>query len=193
METSKITEKFGKEYLVDDEIFIMGVHHLLADKIAINFKGCNVVLDSCVGAGMMTIALAKYVEKVIAVDIDKERLDQARHNVELAGIGDKVEFIQGDVTALLRTNPPIFDSAFLDPDWAMPGDKKTSHVSSLAHMNPSGDTLFGLVYKQTHNVCLRLPREIDMMELKALPTHTLAPFELKSDLKFYCALFGDLT
>ena len=193
MDKEKIIKKFGKEYLVSEETFIMGIHHLLADHMAQRFNGYGVVLDSCCGAGFMSIALAKFVNQVIAVEINREHLSQAKNNAKIAGVSSKINFILGDIQdkEILNKIPQI-DGAFLDPDWAIAGESKTTHTPKPSNMQPSADRLFNTASAITQNIALRLPREIDLSELKNFPPHELGKIYLDDDFKFYCAYFGGL-
>ncbi len=193
MDKEKIIKKFGKKYQVDNETFIMGIHHLLSDHIAQRFKGYEIVLDSCCGAGFMSISLAKYVNQVIAVEVNPKKLAQAQYNTRIANFPDRIKFILGDILnkSILNEIPSI-NAAFLDPDWAMAGEVKTTHTSKLSNMQPSADKLFTEINKITQNIALRLPREIDLSELKDLPTHEFEKIYLDDDFKFYCVYFGEL-
>ena len=125
MEKRRILEKFGKEYQVDNDTFIMGIHHLLGGHIAQRFKGYNLVLDACCGAGFMSIALAKYVNQVIAVDVNPKNLELAENNAKIARVSNQIKFIPGNILDKSNLNKiPEIDAAFLDPDWAMIGKSK---------------------------------------------------------------------
>jgi len=193
MDKEKIIKKFGKEYQVDDETFVMGIHHLLGDHIAQRFKGYEIVLDSCCGAGFMSISLAKHVNQVIAVEVNPKNLTQAQYNARIANVSDRIKFILGDILdkSILNEISSI-DAAFLDPDWTMVGEVKTAHTSKLYNMQPSADKLFIEINKLTQNIALRLPREIDLSELKGLPTHEFEKIYLDDEFKFYCVYFGEL-
>lgn len=55
---------------------------------------------------------------VIAIDIDPEKIKIARHNAEVYGVADRIEFIVGDffqVAPLLKA-----DVVFLSPPWGGP-------------------------------------------------------------------------
>ncbi|MBU6232217.1 methyltransferase domain-containing protein [Patescibacteria group bacterium] len=191
MIVKSIIEKFGKSYSVDDDTYHMGIHHLLGDAIARRFIGRKTCLDACAGAGMMAIHLAKYVGKVIAIDINPAHLEQARRNVATASVSNKVELISGDVMEILRSLGTI-DSAFLDPDWAKEGDDKENHVLDLSDMVPPADRLLEKIFRKTENVCLRLPKSFDIGLLDDLPKHETETVYLDGHKKFHCVYFGDL-
>jgi len=193
MDKEKIIKKFGREYQVNDKTFIMGIHHLLGDHIAQRFNGYNIVLDACCGAGFKTILLAKYVNQVIAIDINPKHLEQVEINTEIAGVRSKIKFIQGDLLEKeILDKIPEIDGAWLDPDWAEIGESKLSHTSKLSSMQPPADELFEKISNKTQNIVLRLPKEIDLPELEYLPSHKLEGVYLDNDFKFYCAYFGEL-
>ena len=192
MNKREILEKYGKDlYQVDTDTFHMGIHQKFSDHIARKFKKYQLVLDACAGAGFIAIAIARYANKVIAIDINETHLNQAKANAKIDSVNSKMIFIKGDVLNELK-KLDIFDAAVLDPDWARPGDDKEIHVRELSDMEPSGQTLFNEVSKKTKNICLRLPKEFDTSKLKHLPPHEIEAFYQDGKLKFYCAYFGDL-
>ncbi len=189
---NEVLDKYGKtSYEVDEDTFHMGIHHLISDHVAKRFKGSDIVLDACVGGGFMTIALSKYIKKIIAVDIDKKHLTQAQANVQFSTNSSKITFVEGDILEKIKYVGP-FDAAFLDPDWARPGEDKTVHVHELRDMEPSGTILFDEVSKITKNICLRLPKEFDILKLKDFPAHEVQSVYLEAKLKFFCVYFGKL-
>jgi len=185
--------KFGPlPYKLNDSTCKMGIHYMLADKIAARFDGYGRVLDACCGAGFTSIALAKYAGHVIAIDNNEEHFDQARFNARLAHCENKIEFVLGDVLEY----DGAFDAAFLDPDWARGNRRdKSLHVKALDRTNPPADVLFTRIYNKTHDIALRLPKELDLSELEKLPEHETEWLEhpyLDRVSRFYCVYFGDL-
>jgi hypothetical protein len=67
----------------------------------------------------VTIALICVVQiPVIAIDIDPVKLECARHNAEIYGVADRIEFIEGD---FLQLAPHLkADVVFLSPPWGGP-------------------------------------------------------------------------
>lgn len=192
MNRLEILEKYGNDsYYVDKDTFHMGIDYRLSDGIAKRFGKFKIVLDTCTGAGFMAKAIAKYVKKVIAIDIDEAHLNQAKANAEIDGVDGKIEFIKGNILDEINNLNDI-DAAFLDPDWARPGNDKKIHVHELSDMEPSGQILFEEVSKKTKNICLRLPKEFDLSKLNNLPPFECEAFYQSNKLKFYCAYFGDL-
>src|SRR5664279_3406543 len=127
-----IRAKFGDDYVATDDTFRLGIDTRVTRHFAARFVG-RVVLETCTGAGFTTIALAGSAAHVLTVEIEPAHLLQARSNVERAGLLNKVTFVTGDVLAegFLEGCTP-FDSAFLDPDWAVSG---FGHVCRFRNSN----------------------------------------------------------
>ena len=194
MDKVKIFKKFGgRDYEFNEDTYTMGINHILGLHIAQRFKGYGVVLEVCTGAGFMLIPLAKNVRKVITVEMNPEHLKQAKNNVKVAGIKSNISFILGDILKEEIMNKiPNIDAAFLDPDWAKIGKNKSIHVTKMSNMQPPADILLERIAKRTPDVALRLPKEVDLKDLRKLPPHELEKIYLDNDFKFYCAYFGGL-
>lgn len=190
MDERLIEKKFGNKYLANKDSYHMGIHHSLGEAIAKRFGGQKICLDSCSGAGFMALMLAKYVDMVISLDVNQEHIQQAKENSKIAGVEHKIRFIDEDVINAIESLD--FEAAFLDPDWAKPGDEKGNHVSELSEMNPPADILLAKVFKKTQNVCLRLPKSFNLEKLSNLPLHEVEAVYLENELKFYCIYFGCL-
>lgn len=82
------------------------------------------------------ILLSSVVFSVLGVDIDPVRLNLARHNAEVYGVADRIEFVQGD---FLQLAPRLQgDVVFLSPPWGGP-DYLTSEVFNIeTMMEPNG-------------------------------------------------------
>ena len=61
---------------------------------------CDVVVDAFAGVGGNAIQFAFTCERVIAIDLDADRLALARHNAQVYGVTDRIEFVHGDFLAL---------------------------------------------------------------------------------------------
>jgi len=194
MDKEKVLKKFGKEdYQVNENTYIMGIHHLLGEHIAQRFKGYNTVLEVCTGAGFMLIPLARNARKIITVEINPEHLEQAKNNIKISGIKSDINFLLGDIlnNKILNKITNI-DAAVLDPDWSEIGKQKLIHAPKFSVMQPAADKLFDEINKKTQNIAIRLPKEIDLAELKKLPSCELEKIYLDNEFKFYCAYFGKL-
>ena len=90
-----------------------------------SFKPGPWVLDVGTGSGAIAIALAKEIEDifVVATDISKEALNVAKENARRVRVGEKIQFVQGDLLCpfrplnkkgpfdLMISNPPYIDRA----------------------------------------------------------------------------------
>lgn len=195
MEREKILKKFGNEnYTVNDNTYIMGIHYLLGKHIAERFRNFSKILECCTGAGFMLIPLSKYVKNITTIDVSPEHISQARINVIIANVKSNINFVLGDATDdKILDGIRDIDAALLDPDWSAIGKVKTDHTTKFSDMQPSADELFNKIIKKTPNITLRLPRELDLFELKKLPPHELEKIYLDGDFKFYSAYFGALS
>jgi len=107
---------FGHEAArFDDEGLYSATPVALARDAVRGLRG--VVIDGTTGLGCLAIAAAEQpeVSRVIAVDLDAERLALARHLAALRGVAAKIEFVVGDVFRL--ATPRAADALLLDPPW----------------------------------------------------------------------------
>lgn len=78
---------------------------------------------------------------MIAIDIDEEKLECARHNAEVYGVADRIEFIHGDFLALA---PQLSANVvFLSPPWGGP-EYVSQEIFSLQDMPIDGYPLLAL-------------------------------------------------
>jgi ribosomal protein L11 methylase PrmA len=107
----------------------------------------DVVYDLGCGDGRIVITAVRIAGvRGVCVDIDPERIRESRHNAELAGVSDRVRFVQGD---LFKT--PIEDATvvmmYLLPDVNLrlrprllrelrPGTRIVSHAFSMGDWKP---------------------------------------------------------
>ncbi|KAJ7493395.1 Tgs1 protein [Mycena galericulata] len=152
---------------------------------------CDTVLDAFCGVGGNAIAFAKTCERVIALDISPTRLALARHNAQIYGVADRIEFILTDYISFansylsIRTTAPRkIDVVFLSPPWGGPGyisgdtrpssptkpEPTAEHPSyTLAAIQPMhGAELFRLSRRITPNIAYYLPRNTQLDEIGAL-------------------------
>jgi len=190
-----VLRKFGRDdYELSYETYHTGIDIVIGDYIAQRFKGYNTILEVCTGAGFMLIPLAKIVRNIITVEINSEYLKQAKHNVKVAGIKSNIIFILGDILEeKIMSKIPKIDAAFLDPDWSVSVKHNPIHITKLSDMHPPIDILLEQISKKTQNFAIRLPKQLNLNELKSFPPHELEKIYLDGDFKFYCVYFGELT
>ena len=79
---------------------------------AVGVKPGMDVIDLCSGDGWFTLQIAKIAGRVVAIDIDSDLLDVARHRLAESGIGN-CEFVAGDAYDLVELAPRPADFVFL--------------------------------------------------------------------------------
>ena len=87
---------------------------------------CGLVVDAFCGVGGNAIQFARTCDRVIAVDIDSEKIAMARNNARVYGVEDKIEFIVGD---FFKVAPRLIaDAVFLSPPWGGPEEVSSSLI-----------------------------------------------------------------
>lgn len=81
---------------------------------ALRFAGMGRLLDLGCSIGGDTLALAE-VAPTIGIDLDRVRLGMARANLEAAGLAERVDFVQADLTEALPLRLPHGAGLFFDP------------------------------------------------------------------------------
>jgi len=88
------------------------------------------VVDACCGAGGNAIGFARAGCEVIAIERDAARLELARHNAALYGVGKRIRFVHGDAVDLV---PGLeAELLFVDPPWGARYDKRRVALADLA-------------------------------------------------------------
>ena len=102
----------------------------------------TVVVDAFAGVGGSSIAFARRGKRVIAIEMDTERIEMARHNARLYGVEGRIEFIQGDARQVL---PRVAQGAvYFDPPWGGP-DYYKRDAFGADDFDPSLTEMIGLV------------------------------------------------
>ena len=125
---------------------------------------CDVVIDAFCGIGGNSIQFARTCGRVLAIDIDAERLRMARHNATVYGVADKIEFILGDYMTLaphLRA-----DVVFLSPPWGGPDYQRAQVFDLRTMMQPDGVAIFELSRNITPNIAYLVPRNSDPQQVR---------------------------
>ena len=153
---------------------------------------CDVIIDAFCGVGGNTIQFAMVCSHVIAIDIDAQRIEYARHNAEVYGVADRIEFIVGDYFQLIPYLKA--DVVFLSPPWGGP-EYLNSTVFDIKKMGTlDGIKIFKDTATITPHIAYFLPRNVDPAQLLEL---TDEPCELEGNyinnkLKTVTAYFGEL-
>ncbi|HVO97312.1 MAG TPA: hypothetical protein VMT15_04565 [Bryobacteraceae bacterium] len=187
MDPAAVRAKFGLDYIADERTYTMGIDRRFTAEMARRFRN-RVVLETCTGAGFTTIALARVALLVITFEIQPAHQAQARFNLAMAGVMDRVTSVLGDV---MKETLPQVDAAFLDPDWAVTGLQHV-HRFLQSTTKPPADALVERVFRTTQNVALVLPPGIDPREFDGLPVHERQKLYMDRRLELYCLYFGQL-
>lgn len=191
IDENKIYNKFGGDYIADSMIFLMGIDVRFTEHFATRIKDM-VVLETCTGGGFSTISLARHATHVYTVEIEKTRMEEAKKNAQIAGVEEKITFINGDILSKeVRAILPKIEAAFLDPDWAVTGP---NHHYRFVNSNtrPPSDTLLNLIFSITPNIMLIQPPFINPDEFSKLPGHELEYLYLDNKHELFCLYFGTL-
>jgi SAM-dependent methyltransferase len=191
MDPHAIRAKFGMDYVASERTFTMGIDRRFAAKMAERFRG-RCILETCTGGGFTTIELARVAAHVFTVEIDPAHQEQAKRNLETAGLLDRVTFVLGDIL-LEETWEALagIEAAFLDPDWAITGPDHV-HRFRGSSTRPPADVLLSRVFRSTQNVALVLPPTVDTHELDGLPRNERQRLYMDGKHELYCLYFGDL-
>lgn len=103
---------------------------------------------------------------VIAIDNDPQKIEIARHNAELYGVADRIQFIIGDYFALAPTLKA--DVVFLSPPWGGP-DLMNLEEYKLSYLMPENggiEQILSLARNITLNVALHLPKNTNIFDVK---------------------------
>ncbi|KAI8869656.1 S-adenosyl-L-methionine-dependent methyltransferase [Ramicandelaber brevisporus] len=152
------------------------------------------VVDAFCGAGGNAIQFALAGFYVIAIDIDPQKIEIARHNASIYGVSEYIEFINGDSTQIAKSLKA--DAVFLSPPWGGP-EYLNQDVFPMSAMLPlHGVELFELYKNISNNLVYFLPRNSDMNEV-ALMAGPGGRCELEQNImygkaKSLCAYFNAL-
>lgn len=191
MDKHAVRTKFGDDYIADEHTYILGSDHRFGAHFAERFQNRK-VLETCTGAGFITIQLAKTAIHVYTVEVNPVHRWQAIANLKIAKLSKQVSFIQGNIlNQTLLDGLPDIDGAFIDPDWAVSGP---DHIYRFQNSNtqPPADTLLEIISKLTPNIALVLPPDIDEVEFEDLPDHEMERLYIGQSLELICLYFGEL-
>jgi 16S rRNA G966 N2-methylase RsmD len=136
--------------------------------------------------------LARAAKHIYTVDIAETHLEQARYNVQKAGLLNRVTFISGDIMdSKLRLNLPTVDAIFIDPDWA---DDALDHDYRFinSETRPPADKILKAVLEMIENVAIILPPLTPTKELSDLPPYELENLFMDDNHELICLYFGKL-
>ncbi|XP_034249635.1 trimethylguanosine synthase [Thrips palmi] len=162
----QLFHKFDEGVKLDAESWFSVTPEELAKHTAERLR-CDLIIDAFCGAGGNAIQFAFTCERVIAIDIDPIKLEMARHNAEVYGVADRIEFICGD---FVKLSPSLHaDVVFLSPPWGGPEYLRAGVFDLESCMAPlGGSNLYNIAKGITENVAMYLPRNINTDQLAIL-------------------------
>jgi trimethylguanosine synthase len=183
-------EKFSKTIQGDDDALFMSVQEVAALHVAERLKKYQTCVELCTAVGAMAINIARYIPHVIGVDLDPQRIEDAKKNAKIYGVSDKVEFIVGDVLDEELLNSIKADVAILDPDWSTEGSEKSMHTIDIDSMQPSMRQMILLTRKYiTTNIVIRVPKHFTLETLSEFGPYELESIHIDDKLKFKVVYF----
>ena len=185
------TNKFSKEIYGDTDGIYMSCAEVISEHLAKKLAKYKTGVELCCALGMTVIQLAKKLEYVYGIDMDKERIVSAKKNAQLYGVQNKTEFIQGNVLDENLLKNIQAEVAILDPDWSA-GDNKKEHVAELEMTQPSMKDMFFKAKKNiTHNLVLRIPNTFTFETLSILGKSEIENIIWDNRVRFKYAFFAD--
>ncbi|KAK8389300.1 hypothetical protein O3P69_008787 [Scylla paramamosain] len=126
-----------------------------------------VVVDAMCGAGGNAIQLAKTCGQVIAIDKDPRKVELARHNAQVYGVADRIDFRVGNFFKLASSLKA--DVVYLSPPWGGM-EYLEEEVYNVYHLGGTMNCarLLRAAQSITPNVALYLPRNSDVCQVIAL-------------------------
>ncbi|KAH8338760.1 hypothetical protein KR059_012380 [Drosophila kikkawai] len=130
---------------------------------------CDLIVDAFCGCGGNAIQFANTCGRVIAVDIDAEKLAMAKHNAGIYGVAHKIEFIHADFLQFAVSSRIRPNVVFLSPPWGGPGYQKQANFDIERSLLPVGaNELMKRARLLSDNVGFFLPRNSNMTQVVAL-------------------------
>ncbi|KAJ6840033.1 uncharacterized protein M6B38_312345 [Iris pallida] len=141
------------------------------------------VIDCFSGVGGNAIQFALRCNHVIAIDIDPQKVEYARHNAAIYGVNDRIDFLIGDffkIAARLKA-----DTIFLSPPWGGPDYNKVETYDMRSMLKPcDGHVLFNAARIIASKVVMFLPRNVNLNQLAELSLSVSPPWALEVEKNY---------
>ncbi|CAD8147644.1 unnamed protein product [Paramecium pentaurelia] len=170
IQTSDLKKSRLFEQKIDNEIIQKSqFQDLTAKYIACRIKDqITTLAEYGCGNGGNTVQFTKYLDFVIAIDINtdacfqtKQNCDQSAFNLELPN--PKVEIINADIFKLKKNLP--FDSIFINPTM---NNEQQICKDIIKDCSPNLKELLNLISDQIENLIIQFPAQIDYSQLPLL-------------------------
>lgn len=194
----RLFSRFDEGIRLDREGWFSVTPERIAEHIALrveqSFADSQLVIDAFCGVGGNAIQFALTGKRVLAIDIDADRLDMARHNAVVYNVVERIDFVQGDFLQLAPTL--CGDVVFLSPPWGGPDYLNADVFDIKTMMEPDGFKVFSRAKQITENIVYFLPRNADVNQVASLagPGGKVEVEQnfLNNKLKTVTAYFGHL-
>lgn len=157
----KYFSKFDEGIQIDAE----GLYSVTPEEIGAHQASLirsTTVLDGFACVGGNAIAFARAGKKVIAVELSSDRIDMAKVNADIYGVGNDIDFIEGD---FFDVAPTVKASAvYLDPPWGGPSYNEKG-VFLLENFEPDGNKILKLALELSDEVIIKVPLIFDVSEI----------------------------
>ena len=159
-------QRYDEGILMDEESWYSVTPESIARSIAERCR-CDLIVDGFCGGGGNTIQFALTCERVIAIDIDPEKIRQARNNARVYGVEERIEFIVGDFFKVV-TNLPAANVVFLSPPWGGPKYRREKIYDIQAMIPMDGIKIFNAAKQITENIAYYVPRNVNADQMTSL-------------------------
>lgn len=193
VEQIRLRRQAGAKFSRNGEMFFtkLSLEQATGEKvarlIAQRFKPGWTVADLTCGLGGNAIFLAERVKKVLAVDLDEEKICCAQANASVYGVSAKIDFQIGDAHNFIK---PGIEAFFLDPARDREGQTKTR---SFLNSAPDLLELLPKLLAITKNIAVKISPAFAYEELKLLPENPeVEIISEDNNCKVAMLWFGDL-
>ncbi|XP_060866014.1 trimethylguanosine synthase-like [Metopolophium dirhodum] len=121
----------------------------------------KVAVDPFCGAGGNIIQLARMFDKVIAVDIDVDKIVMAKQNAAIYGVLEKIDFVVGDFFKL--ENQIKGDVIVTSPPWGGPEYNKMDVIENVFMERYLKSTLLYVRSNNNNGVSDVAPKPVDIL------------------------------
>lgn len=120
-----------------------------------------VIVDATAGLGGNLISFSKYFKKVFGIEIDQNRFEMLKNNVEQYDLNN-ITLLNGNCIDFLKKLKS--NIVFFDPPWGGP-DYKTSMNIEIKIDNKPLSNIINLLESKTKLICIKLPLNYNMESL----------------------------
>ncbi|HIH42689.1 TPA: methyltransferase domain-containing protein [Candidatus Woesearchaeota archaeon] len=156
---------------------------------------CNCLIEIGCSIGFQTFLFAEAFKYVIAVEIDKRKIEIAIKNAAVLGLKN-IDFVLGDaldketieqIKERIREKKLKVDAVFLDPERA-----ESEQERILGTLKPDINKFISAYNRFTGNIAIELPPYIKSEKLSKLPEHELEYISVDNNLNRLTVYFGNL-